>query len=447
MSSKLLVTAPLQTFSNWDVKQFFIKKVLSKYPVEKLGKHIIHQTEKIQLSNFPDKEFGILGVSNKIGMFDADKLLGKAIKQKYHIVRNNWLAYNPYRINVGSIGIKTPKQKGEYISPAYVVFSCKDTLIPEYMLLLMKCDKFNMLIRSSTTGTVRQTLGYDSLAEISAPIPSVMEQQKLLNEYHAAIDKANVLVTSAESINAEIDAYLYEHFNMDSSEELSLGASLLKSFKLSKSVRWDVDYALNDKALDYLNDCKCPVVAANEFILSTQYGLSEKSSRDNIGVPLLRMGNIKDSEIDITDLKYLTRTDALKGRYLDKGDLLFNRTNSKELVGKTAVFDLDGEYVFASYLIRVKLNSAKADINYINYMFSSRIIRRQIDIVSRQVLGQVNMNVDELSNLRFPLPSLSEQKEIVLEIDKMRNRKKTTIRDACTLITKGKIAFENAVFL
>ena len=159
------------------------------------------------------------------------------------------------------------------------------------------------------------------------------------------------------------------------------------------------------------------------------------------------MGNIKDSEIDITDLKYLTRTDALKGRYLDKGDLLFNRTNSKELVGKTAVFDLDGEYVFASYLIRVKLNSAKADINYINYMFSSRIIRRQIDIVSRQVLGQVNMNVDELSNLRFPLPSLSEQKEIVLEIDKMRNRKKTTIRDACTLITKGKIAFENAVFL
>lgn len=446
MSSKLLITPPFETFLNWDVKQFFIKEVLSKYPVEKLGKHIIHQTDKIQLSNYPDKKFGILGVSNKIGMFDADSLLGKTVKQKYHIVRDNWLAYNPYRVNVGSIGLKTPKQKGEYISPAYVVFSCKDTLLPEYIWLLMKSNMFNTLIRNSTTGTVRQTLGYDSLAEISAPIPSIIEQQRLLDEYHAAFNKANALITLAESINSEIDMYLYDYFNMDSSEDMALGASLLKTFKLSNSVRWDVDYALNDRALDYLDNCNCLVVPASKFILSTQYGLSEKASVDNSGIPMLRMGNIRDSEVDLTDIKYISKTDALKGRYLDKGDLLFNRTNSKELVGKTAVFDLDGDYVFASYIIRVKIDSTMADINFINYMFSSRIIRRQIDIVSRQILGQVNMNVDELSNLRFPLPSLPEQKKIVSEIDKIRNRRKSAIRDAYTLITKGNADFENTIF-
>ena len=125
MSNKpaLLSTVPFSSFSQWDVKQFFFAKILSKYPVEELGKHLIHQTEKIQLSDEPTKEFTILGVSNKIGMFDGSTEKGSKIKQKYHVVKDNWLAYNPYRINVGSIGIKTPNLKGSYISPACLIDS------------------------------------------------------------------------------------------------------------------------------------------------------------------------------------------------------------------------------------------------------------------------------------------------------------------------------------
>lgn len=95
MSNKpaLLSTVPFSSFSQWDVKQFFFAKILSKYPVEELGKHLIHQTEKIQLSDEPTKEFTILGVSNKIGMFDASTEKGSKIKQKYHVVKDNWLAY------------------------------------------------------------------------------------------------------------------------------------------------------------------------------------------------------------------------------------------------------------------------------------------------------------------------------------------------------------------
>lgn len=193
MSNKpaLLSTVPFSSFSQWDVKQFFFAKILSKYPVEELGKHLIHQTEKIQLSDEPTKEFTILGVSNKIGMFDGSTEKGSKIKQKYHVVKDNWLAYNPYRINVGSIGIKTPNLKGRYISPAYVVFSCKDTILPEYLWLMMKSDFFNKLIKDSTTGSVRQTLHFEKLASIKAPIPSVTVQQQILDAYHAKLDEAD----------------------------------------------------------------------------------------------------------------------------------------------------------------------------------------------------------------------------------------------------------------
>ena len=102
MSNKpaLLSTVPFSSFSQWDVKQFFFAKILSKYPVEELGKHLIHQTEKIQLSDEPTKEFTILGVSNKIGMFDGSTEKGSKIKQKYHVVKDNWLAYNLSLIHI-----------------------------------------------------------------------------------------------------------------------------------------------------------------------------------------------------------------------------------------------------------------------------------------------------------------------------------------------------------
>ena len=123
--------------------------------------------------------------------------------------------------------------------------------------------------------------------------------------------------------------------------------------------------------------------------------LSEKASKEKIGLPILRMNNLQNSSIDISDLKYLTEdTKSIDKYVLNEGDLLFNRTNSKELVGKTAVFSLPEKYVFASYLIRVVVDSNKVDVNYINYLFATKIIRSQIDLLSRQVLGQANINVD-----------------------------------------------------
>ena len=87
MSSKtsLLSTVLFSDIQQWDVKQFFLRKIQSTYKIEELGKHLIHHTEKVQPSDFPEDDFMILGVSNKIGMFDAGVVKGKDIKQKYHI--------------------------------------------------------------------------------------------------------------------------------------------------------------------------------------------------------------------------------------------------------------------------------------------------------------------------------------------------------------------------
>ena len=201
-------------------------------------------------------------------MFDASVEKGKDIRQKYHIVNNDWLAYNPYRINVGSIGLKTSSQKGGYISPAYVVFSCKDTVVPEYILMLMKSDFFNKLINDSTTGSVRQTLRFDKLAELKAPIPPVDEQKKILEKYHLLLEEAKRNEEQGDDywagllndIQSEVSTYKRRSKKND--EDIPL----LHEVSFSSLRRWEVGYTLKEGRLEEIrNSFTCPFLSIAEI--------------------------------------------------------------------------------------------------------------------------------------------------------------------------------------
>ena len=127
-----------QNLTFWDVKSYNQQDVSSQYRVEKLQNLLIEHTKKVKLFEKPEDDFKILGVNNQEGLFDAYIEKGKNINQPYKKVENGYFAYNPYRINVGSIGLKSNKQKYDYISPAYVVFSCQENLHPQYLEILLK---------------------------------------------------------------------------------------------------------------------------------------------------------------------------------------------------------------------------------------------------------------------------------------------------------------------
>lgn len=423
--STLLSTVLFSSFTQWDVKQFFFEKILSKYPVEELGKHLVHQTKKVQLSDEPDKEFTILGVSNKIGMFDASVEKGRKIKQKYHKVEDNWLAYNPYRINVGSIGIKTQELKGGYISPAYVVFSCKDTILPEYLWLMMKCNFFNKLIKDSTTGSVRQTLHFDKLASIKAPIPSVTEQQKILDSYHSKLDEAEENINKGDNYSNGLLLNIQSKVSnlTDEPKKRSKSTSLIQTISFSNMKRWEVAYNLKEGRLERVyKSFKYPPYEISQLQKEFLFGLSLKASLVQMPgmIPMLRMPNIVNGKLDCNQLKYLPKSSATTTKepnkwLLRKGDFLINRTNSKELVGKSAVFNLEGDYTYASYLIRYRFDTRIVLPEYVNILFMLPLVRKQIDAVSRQTAGQCNINSDEIGAIRIPVPSIPIQEQIIKE--------------------------------
>ena len=150
-----------------------------------------------------------------------------------------------------------------------------------------------------------------------------------------------------------------------------------------------------------------------------QYGTSAKASTDASGIPVLRMGNIQGGSLGYSDLKYLPEHNPdVQKTLLNHGDLLFNRTNSAELVGKSAVYkDNHPSACFASYLIRVSF-SDEFSSDYACACINSQYGRSFIGRVKSQQVGQANVNGSKLASMPLPLPPLAEQQRIVAEVER-----------------------------
>ncbi len=150
-----------------------------------------------------------------------------------------------------------------------------------------------------------------------------------------------------------------------------------------------------------------------EITTSSQYGISS-SSGGNYSLPILKMNNLQDGHIDFRDLDFIQLSKAeMESLMLNKGDLLINRTNSIDLVGKAAIYDLEGEYVFASYLVRFRLGPSVLP-TFVNYYLNSEPGQRKLKLLATQGVSQANINPSILKKRLFiPIPPILEQQRIV----------------------------------
>jgi type I restriction enzyme S subunit len=146
-----------------------------------------------------------------------------------------------------------------------------------------------------------------------------------------------------------------------------------------------------------------------------EYGSSAKSKKEGKS-PVLRMGNIQNCFFDWSDLVFSNNPEEIRKYWLKPGDVLFNRTNSPELVGKTALYKGERDAIFAGYLIRV--NQVKQIVpGYLNYFLNSGFAHEYGNKVKTDGVNQSNINGEKLGKYRFPLCSETEQEEILLEIE------------------------------
>lgn len=147
------------------------------------------------------------------------------------------------------------------------------------------------------------------------------------------------------------------------------------------------------------------------------------------------MSNLNADGWDFTELKYVQLTAEETSRWrLERGDIVFNRTNSKELVGKCEVFDREGTWVFASYLMRLRVDREKAEPEFIAAFLNTSAGRLQIDRESRQIIGMSNINAEEIRTLRVPLPKRPKQRKLLAILDAARAARRRKLEESESLL-------------
>lgn len=151
-----------------------------KVKIEKLKNYIFEVKEK----NKDNKETRILSVTNKQGFIlqeeQFEHIVASSNLSNYKIVKKGQFAYNPSRINVGSIDLLTRFESG-VLSPMYIVFQCKQDLNSEYLYQFLKSDLFLRYIPKLLQGSVRDSLSFDALEQVKLFIPSLEEQKQIGN--------------------------------------------------------------------------------------------------------------------------------------------------------------------------------------------------------------------------------------------------------------------------
>jgi type I restriction enzyme S subunit len=154
---------------------------------------------------------------------------------------------------------------------------------------------------------------------------------------------------------------------------------------------------------------------ALDKLASFTYGTSAKSSKSG-DVPVLRMGNLQNGALDWRDLAYTSDAGEIKKYALKPMTVLFNRTNSPELVGKTSIYRGGRPAIFAGYLIRIN-NEPELLPEYLNYCLNSSDARAWCNQVRTDGVSQSNINAQKLGKFEIPLCSVEEQTEIVRRVE------------------------------
>jgi type I restriction enzyme, S subunit len=184
--------------------------------------------------------------------------------------------------------------------------------------------------------------------------------------------------------------------------------------------RADVNYTRMEPVVaDLSNRFRFPLTPLGRLVSRVQYGSSSKAVEEQSGPPMIRMTNLQDGDWDLDVLKYTTLDDSAQENYLLAiGDICFTRTNgSKDLVGKCAVFRESGAWVYASYVIRVRIEDQAGYLpEFLARFLNSDVGRVQIDRLSRQAL-MTNINSDEIKKLMVPQPDPRVQARMVRDLN------------------------------
>ena len=253
----------------------------------------------------------------------------------------------------------------------------RDGVDRDFLAHLLRRKQTVEFVMGSVTGTRMPRTDMKALMSMSVSIPPLDEQRRIAGVLNRAAHIERLRVRAADRIREFIPALFIKMFGDP----------------ITNTLGWEVG-------------------ALGDVCISAQYGTSKKASDHAGGIPVLRMGNVTyDGYLDCEDMKYAELANSEFEKYaLRAGDILFNRTNSKDLVGKTGIWDGRFEAVPASYFIRLRVKETVVAPVYVWALMNSSAMKRWLFNTARGAIGQANINAKEVKSLPLPVPPIALQR-------------------------------------
>jgi len=300
-----------------------------------------------------------------------------------------------------------------YGTTEFFVLRRSNIVSNKFLYYIVRSQAFRDSAKPNMTGTVGQRrVPKAYLYNYKFPFPPLPEQKRIVKKLSSMIGK----LKEAKGLIQEA---------RDTFEERR-AAILNKAFTGELTKKWreenpDVELELSKiqeidkKPFDIPSSWKW--ARLQDVCSRIQYGTSAKSSKEG-KVPVVRMGNIQNGIISWENLAYTSNVKEIDQYNLNYNDVLFNRTNSPALVGKTAIYKGEMPAIYAGYLIRVKPQD-KLNADFLNFFLNSPYARYKCNRVKTDGVSQSNINSKKLGNFEVPLPPLDEQKGIVRILEKL----------------------------
>jgi len=342
----------------------------ARYPRVRLGEYLRFNTDRIKPSQFPDTRFRILGVSNTDGIFLNETKTGAEIKQAYYRVKPNEFCYNPYRVNVGSIGLNEFDYDNQIISGAYNIFGTDESeLLPHYLMALFKSPPFLDYVNEKAHGGVRMNFKFEYLEDWEIPLPDPTEQRRICASLANPMNVAAAVNRLASSC-----------------------AITLPELELAK------------------------LTPLGEAVLETRNGWSPTCNGGD--TPVLTLSCLNGGHIDFSARKYTSSTRRdLNKFYVRKGDFFYSRGNTPELVALAAIAGpVTDNIVFPDLLTRVKFDHSKILPQFAVILFNSTYGREYFCRVPQGASPSM-VKVSQPYMKKLPVPYMGEiaSQEAIIE--------------------------------
>jgi type I restriction enzyme S subunit len=260
-----------------------------------------------------------------------------------------------------------------------------------YYLLTYYRDRITML----GTGVTIHYVSKNKFQSFQIPLPPLPEQKKIsyvLSTIQEAKAKTDNSISALRELKKSLMKHLYTYGPVSAEDAEKVKLKETEIGEIPKEWR--------------LEELK-------ELITQAQYGLSLRASPKG-QYPIIGMNHLLNGRVILSDLKYVNLDEKAYEQFrLNIGDILFNRTNSIDLVGKTSIFDSDLDCVFASYLIRVVVKEDVINPAFLSYFMNREETQNELKKLATRAVGQSNISATRLKTLKTPVPPLPIQKDII----------------------------------